>query len=286
MRVLKAIGWSVAFMLIGVAISVALLSVAACALQGDLEAGLKRLGRPDGVSTALQGLSQLGGFLIATWVVGVRACGLSTQDLRWPRGGRALTGAGRGLALGTAAALGAVGVAALLGTASWSRDAGTVGDYVGQVAKTTAVLAPAAFSEEVMFRGVPLVLLGMAIGRWPALLLVAGAAFSLLHGFNPGITPLAFGNIALAGLWLGAAFYAPGGIWTAFGAHLGWNATLAALDAPVSGLPFSIPLLDYHAGTPCWLTGCRFGPEGGFLATAALGAALFVALRWGRKERA
>ena len=96
---------------------------------------------------------------------------------------------------------------------------------------------------------------------------MAGVIFALFHGLNPGITPLGLGNIALAGIFLGVAFYAPGGLWTAFGAHLGWNATLAALDAPVSGLPFSIPLIDYRAGDPVWLSGGHFGPEGGLLAT-------------------
>ena len=57
-------------------------------------------------------------------------------------------------------------------------------------------------------------------------------------------------------------------MWTAFGAHLGWNATLAALAAPVSGLPFDIPYIDYRMGGPAWLTGGAFGPEGGLLATA------------------
>ena len=32
------------------------------------------------------------------------------------------------------------------------------------------------------------------------------------------------------GILLGVAFYFPGGLWTAFGVHLGWNVTLAALD--------------------------------------------------------
>jgi hypothetical protein len=91
------------------------------------------------------------------------------------------------------------------------------------------------------------------------------------------------GNIALAGIFLGVAFYAPGGIWTAFGAHLGWNTTLAALDAPVSGLPFNIPFLDYEPGHPVWLSGGRFGPEGGLMAMVAITLALLVALRWARK---
>jgi hypothetical protein len=152
------------------------------------------------------------------------------------------------------------------------------------VAKTFAVLAPAALSEEIMFRGLPLVLIAAALGRGTALVVVSGLVFALFHGLNPGITPLGLGNIALAGVFLGVAFYAPGGLWTAFGAHLGWNATLAGLDAPVSGLPFDIPFLDYCAGGPAWLSGGRFGPEGGLVATAALTVALLVTIRWARED--
>jgi membrane protease YdiL (CAAX protease family) len=285
-RVAKAIGWSIAFALIGVALVVVLSSVAAYVLYGDGVAGLERLRLVDRQTTIVNGTIQLVAFLVATWVVGVRACKLSWRTLRWDEGRRGLHGFGSGLALGVAAAGAAIGFAAIVGVASWSRDAGDLGSYIVGAAKTTVALAPAALSEEVMFRGLPLVLLAGAIGRWPALLLVAGVVFGLVHAGNPDSAPLALVNIALAGLWLGAAFFAPGGIWTAFGAHLGWNATLAALDAPVSGLSFRIPLIDYHAAAPCWLSGCRFGPEGGLLATAALGAALLVALHWARKETA
>jgi hypothetical protein len=79
-------------------------------------------------------------------------------------------------------------------------------------------------------------------------------------------------------------FYLPGGLWTATGAHLGWNATLAALAAPVSGLPFTVPWLDYQPGTPEWLNGGGFGPEGGLTATAVLTAGTILAARLTRKE--
>jgi len=59
---------------------------------------------------------------------------------------------------------------------------------------------------------------------------------------------------------------------------------LAALDAPVSGLPFHIPLLDYCAGAPEWLSGGPFGPEGGLMATVAITAALFGTMRWAQRE--
>lgn len=285
-RLLKAIGWSIAFALIGVALVVVLSAVAGSVLYGGGGAGQERLRQVDRETALVNGSIQLVAFLVATWAVGLRGCKLSWHALRWDTGPRGLRGFGSGLALGVAAAVAAVGVGAIVGVVSWSRDGGGLGEYLAGAALTTLALAPAALSEEVMFRGLPLVLLARVIGRWPALVLVAGAVFGLIHASNPNSAPLALVNIALAGLWLGAAFYAPGGIWTAFGAHLGWNATLAAVDAPVSGLTLRLPLLDYHAGAPCWISGCRFGPEGGLLATAALGAALLVALHWARKETA
>ncbi|HEU4587638.1 MAG TPA: CPBP family intramembrane glutamic endopeptidase [Gemmatimonadales bacterium] len=285
-RLLKAIGWSIAFALIGVALVVVLSAVAGSVLYGGGMAGQERLRQVDRETALVNGSIQLVAFLVATWAVGLRGCKLSWHALRWDTGSRGLRGFGSGLALGAAAAAAAVGVGAVVGVIAWSRDGGGLGEYLAGAALTTLALAPAALSEEVMFRGLPLVLLARVIGRWPALVLVAGAVFGLIHASNPNSAPLALVNIALAGLWLGAAFYAPGGIWTAFGAHLGWNAALAAVDAPVSGLTFRLPLLDYHAGAPCWISGCRFGPEGGLLATAALGAALLVALHWARKETA
>jgi CAAX protease family protein len=284
--VLLAIVLTIAFGLIGFGVSLLLVALYLAATAADLASAIEAVQTPGGVTTLVQGAAQLVGFLLATAMIGRWALGLRFRELRWTHGREALGGALRGVSLGAGAATLAMAAAVLLGVAFWSSDRGGVMEYAAQVVKTTAVLAPAALSEEIMFRGLPLMLLAGVIGRWPALVLVAGVAFSLVHGLNPNITPLAYFNIALAGIFLGVAFYAPGGIWTAFGAHLGWNAALAALDAPVSGLPFTIPLLDYHTGDPAWISGGRFGPEGGILATLALGAALLVARRWGRVETA
>ncbi len=282
----KAIGWSIAFLLLGIAASALLMSVLALALYGSITGGLTALAKPGAMQIIVAGSSQLLGFGFATWAVGFRALRLTRYDLRWypPRLGS--RGFATGLALGACAAAAAILAAVLAAQSQWTRDAGDAGDYLAQVLKTGVVLAPAALSEEVIFRGLPLVLLAASVGRATALVLVAGLVFALFHGLNPGITPLGLGNIALAGIFLGVAFYAPGGLWTAFGAHLGWNATLAALDAPVSGLPFDIPFIDYQAGDPVWLSGGPFGPEGGLLATAAITAALLVMVRLARKEQA
>ena len=278
-----AIGWSIAFFALSYLLAGLLGVIAAFAVVGSFEAipGWTDAAGPGAI--LLQGAAGLLAGLIATWLIGVRINGLDARTLRYETGRRGLAGIGWGFALGGIAAAMALLLAVLIGGAEWVRDSGGTAAYAREAGKTLLVLAPAAFAEEVLFRGVPLVLLAAAFGRGPALVGLA-VLFGLAHLANPGITPLAVANIAAAGVFLGLAFYAPGGIFTAFGAHLGWNATLAALDAPVSGLPFSIPAIDYVAGGPVWLTGGAFGPEGGLTATTAIALACLATARWIRKE--
>jgi CAAX protease family protein len=222
-------------------------------------------------------------FGLATWVIGVKLLRLHATDLRWKTNVSRARGFVTGLLLGGLPAALAMVLGVFAGGAAWVRDGGAASDFPGGVLVTVAILAPAALAEEVMFRGVPLVILARLMGR-PAALVLLSVLFSLAHIDNPEVSARAIGNVALAGILLSLAFYSPGGMWTAFGAHVGWNATLASLGAPVSGLPFDIPYIDYTMGGPPWLTGGRFGPEGGLLGTIAITAAIFVAARWVRKE--
>ena len=278
-----AIGWSVAFLLLGFAFTILFYSIYALLRFGSVLAGTSGANALGVEYTVSAGWAQLLGFTLATVIIGVRVLKLGAVDLRWrERDGRGRgRGFGVGLLLGVVAALLALLLAVPAG-GGWSADQGTLGSYLGRVGLTFAALAAPALSEEIAFRGLPLVLLAGVFGRWPALVALA-VVFALAHGLNPHATPLAIANIALAGILLGVAFFAPGGIWTAFGAHLGWNAALAAADAPVSGMPFTIPFIDHHAGLPVWLTGGAFGPEGGLTATIAIAAAIAVAARWARK---
>ncbi len=277
----RAIGWSVAFLLLGFAFTVLFYSIYSALRFGSVGGGTSGLNATGVAYIVAAGWSQLLGFGLATWIVGVRVLGLGAGDLRWRGHGSPGRGFALGLGLGAVAALGALVLAVPAG-GGWSPDHGGIGDYLGRIAVTIGALAGPALSEEVAFRGVPLVLLALAFGRWPALLALA-LLFAIAHAVNPNATAFGLANIALAGILLGIAFFAPGGIWTAFGAHLGWNAALAAADAPVSGMPFSIPFIDHHPGAPAWLTGGAFGPEGGLTATVALAAATVVAARWARK---
>lgn len=222
----------------------------------------------------LNGVVMLLGFLAATWIIS-RGLGYGAVELRWRQAGAAGRGGLTAFGLGLAAAALAMVLAVPLAHAHWLADRGTLADYLLRVGVLLLTLAPAAMAEEVMFRGVPVAACARMVGRRGAVVVVA-VFFALAHRTNPNVTPLSLLNIGLAGVALGAALYSRGGMWAAFGLHLGWNWSLAALDAPVSGLDLRVPLIDYFPGGPHWLSGGPFGPEGGILGTAALLALVVV----------
>lgn len=136
-----------------------------------------------------------------------------------------------------------------------------------------AGLAGAALLEELLFRGYPLSRLARGMGRAAAAIVLA-VGFAWAHAGNPEVSGLGFANVGLASLLLAAAFFGGGGLARAVGLHLGWNAGLVfGADAPVSGLRFALPGLEFAPGPRGWWTGGSFGPEGGLAATLVLGAA-------------
>lgn len=268
----RALGWSLAFLGGGFALSLFLLQ-----LVPLLPSPTGSFGALWGV--LLQAAALVLGFGVMTWAIGGRALHLTPDDfgVRPVRGG--IGGFGWGLAIGMLLAAAAMTLAVAVGRASWRDDGGTTERWVVTALATGLVLLPAAFAEELMFRGVPMIALSRAFGRVPAILGLS-LLFALGHLWNPEISTLAVANIAIAGVFLGFAFFAPGGLWTATGAHLGWNFALAALAAPVSGWPLPMPWLDYVAEGPRWLTGGAFGPEGGAIAALCLlGGAAWTARR-------
>ena len=268
---LRALGGSLVFLGGGFALSLLAIRWVGPALRPLLTGGMFS-------SAVLQTAVLLLVFALLTWLVGVRGLGLSAADFGLVPVPQGVRGFGRGLLLGSALAAVAMSAAVAVGRAEWRNDGGTVTGWLGTLGATALLLSPAALVEELIFRGVPMVALSRAFGRGLAL---AGLAllFGAAHLWNDGITPLALVNIALAGIFLGLAFFTPGGLWTSTGAHLGWNLTLAGLAAPVSGLLLPIPWLDYSARGPAWLTGGGFGPEGGIIASLCLTAGAIVARR-------
>jgi membrane protease YdiL (CAAX protease family) len=263
-----AFGLSLAFLLSGFLLAILSYGIVARVLfQGDAPGLI--------AATTLQSVCVIASFGLMTWLIGMRAAGLDAEALRWKPGG------GRGMGVG--ALLAVLALAVPLGHAGWGPDGEPATAWLSNLIPLLGVLLPAALAEELVFRGVPMVLLSRAFGRAVAIVGLA-TVFGMAHLLNPGITGLGAGNIALAGVFLGVAFYLPGGLWTATGVHLGWNATLAAFAAPVSGLPLPVPGLDYTTGGPTWLTGGSFGPEGGVLATIVLGVSTLLVARYIGKE--
>jgi CAAX protease family protein len=221
------------------------------------------------------------GFGFATWLVGRHLDRHSWGALGWrPRTGMPL-GLAAGVTCGALMALAAIGLAVLGGATLHSTADGTPW---GAVALPLGLgLIVAALTEELLFRGYPLRRLADAMGVAPATLLAA-LGFGLVHRGNPSATAFAAVNVALAGIWLSCAFFSPGAMPLAWGAHFGWNATLAlGFDAPVSGYVFGVPGIDYRPGAHPWLDGGAFGPEGGMVATVVMVAGTVALAGWTRR---
>jgi membrane protease YdiL (CAAX protease family) len=123
------------------------------------------------------------------------------------------------------------------------------------------VFVPAAFHEEVAFRGY----LFQKLRSWHR---AAGYAFSafvfaLLHLGNHAITPLALGNIAAAGILLALAYERYERLWFPIGIHLAWNILSGPiLGYPVSGYIAHTTVFSTTARGADWITGGSFGIEG------------------------
>lgn len=188
-----------------------------------------------------------------------------------------------GFALGAALLLLPAGIGALLGAyAHPTSEVATGLAALPAILVTLPLLAVLAFGEELLFRGF---LMRYWRGMGPrGVLLMTSLAFALVHSANPSASVLGGVGVLLAGLTLGVARMASGGLWLPWGVHLGWNAATAlALGLPVSG--FELPaLLRWAPRDSEWargLLGGGFGPEEGLAYHAAWVLGLVVVLAVG-----
>lgn len=209
--------------------------------------------------------------VFAVYGVLVRSTAWSIARIGWrPQGGRGL---GLGAAWGCGLALAVLGIT-VVGGARIVVAPAMEESYLGVAVPLAVGLALAALLEELLFRGFPLARLAEAAGPIAASVTLA-LVFTAAHVGNPDVSVLGLVNIGIASLLLSAVFLGRTGLSGAVGLHLGWNATLVlAADAPVSGLRFGLPAVEYFPGPLDLVTGGRFGPEGGLAASAVLAAAL------------
>jgi membrane protease YdiL (CAAX protease family) len=130
-----------------------------------------------------------------------------------------------------------------------------------------------AAAEEVMFRGYALQTMTRAGYAWIGILLTS-LAFAVAHLGNPNVSPFfTFTNTALAGVWLGLAYWKTRSLWFPLGLHWAWNWTMGSLvGLPVSGITeiAPAPLFQTTLHGPQWLTGGAYGVEGGVACTVAI----------------
>ncbi len=147
------------------------------------------------------------------------------------------------------------------------------------------VMAAAAVTEELLFRGVLFRIVEERAGTWVALL-VTGVFFGAAHLLNSDAT--LWGAIAIAieaGFMLAACYAATRSLWVAIGLHFGWNVAAAGIfGAVVSGNGEPRGLLDATTSGPAWISGGSFGPEGSVF-TVVFGIVLTVVfLRLARRR--
>jgi membrane protease YdiL (CAAX protease family) len=152
---------------------------------------------------------------------------------------------------------------------------GNPGSWWGAAERSTAILLPAAFWEELFFRGYAFSVLRRAAG-WKTALVVTSVAFGLIHAWNPGADAESILAVTVAGFFLGIILLATRSLYAAGIAHFAWNWVMAvALHIEVSGMSSAYP--DYRTieTGPDWLTGGPWGPEGGIAAVAAMFVGIF-----------
>ena len=204
-------------------------------------------------------------------------CARFLEDLPWPSLGLTLhPGWLRDLVIGSVIGFAslalAVGIAAAGNGLQFSINDASAPAVTRSLIGSATLLFVAALAEEALFRGYPLQTLSRAKLVWLGVLLTS-VPFGIVHLSNPNVAPLTtFTNTALAGIWLAAAYLRTRSLWLPLGVHWSWNWTMGSFfGLPISGLNLvSNPLLSATDAGPAWLTGGKYGIEGGVACTVAL----------------
>ena len=193
-----------------------------------------------------------------------------------PRWGREL---GRGVILGGAMVLTVAGLEWTLRLAEFRVSSLSLAQALSAGMLYFLVLAMAATSEEMVFRGYPFQRLAEAITPVGGVA-VCSALFGIVHMGNAHHTWISTAITALVGVPLSIAYLRTRSLWMPVGIHLSWNFVLGfVVGLPVSGLAFQERLLQAQVRGAAWLTGAEYGPEGGVLAAIAIvGGSLYLLL--------
>lgn len=197
------------------------------------------------------------------------------------RGGRLLAG----VACGFAAISSLVLVLDGLGLVSIAPTGAGVGALTRSGALWAVAMILVALFEETGFRGYVLYTLSRGIGFWPAAIALS-AIFGLVHGMNPGESPIGLFGAAAIGFIFCLSLWYTGSLTWAIGFHAAWNwGESYFYGTPDSGTVAAGTLLVTSAHGSALLSGGATGPEGSVLELvlmALIGAAMYWF--WGRHQ--
>ncbi|KAF0194652.1 MAG: Abortive infection protein [Bacillota bacterium] len=139
-------------------------------------------------------------------------------------------------------------------------------------------------AEEILSRGYMMTVMAQSFG---SIFAIIGSAviFSALHLLNPNLSILSVINIVLAGILLAFSYYRTKALWFPIGLHFTWNlmqGTIFSLE--VSGRE-SMGLFHILLSGPEYITGGKFGLEGGLIFTL-LTLLAFVAVEFYARKTA
>lgn len=187
--------------------------------------------------------------------------------------GRWQTELGLGLVVGAAMILALAGLEVVAGLGKFGGSGVPPGQAVLSSLGFALVLFVAATNEEMMFRGYPFQRLVESVGPWGAVAVTSGL-FAVVHLGNPSADGISTLNTALVGVPLAVAYLRTRLLWMPIGIHFAWNYVQGVvLGLPVSGLVIPQTVLRAEVEGARWLTGGRYGPEGGLLASGIIIAA-------------
>lgn len=141
-------------------------------------------------------------------------------------------------------------------------------------------------AEEVLCRGYMMTSIARKNPAWLAILLNS-LFFAMLHLGNPGISPLAFVNLILFGVFASLYFWRTENIWGISAIHSIWNFVQGNFyGVQVSGMAKTVSVLDsVSLEGKAFLNGGSFGMEGGLGVTLVFIAGIALVLFLPKKER-
>lgn len=192
---------------------------------------------------------------------------------------------GIGLAVGLAVFSAAVLLAVLTGAIDITGVAVSSGREIGILVLFALGYMIQGMAEEVLCRGYLMVSAARRSPMWVAVL-INSLFFAVLHLGNTGITPLAFINLFLFGVFASLYFIRRGNIWGSGAFHSVWNFAQGCIyGIQVSGMTKTTTIFgsSLTEGKE-FLNGGAFGMEGGICVTVVLAAGIIVLYLMKQKE--